>query len=86
MKKLKLLGWIYIACSLIFLVFLSFYTFIDKISLSRTLLCGIVWTDILLIALITRKDRPKDFSRTLMIALFFFMLFIVALVYEYILP
>ncbi len=79
MKILKLLGWIYIICSLIVVLIALF----DKISLSRTMLYGIAWSDFLLIALITRKERPEDFVRTLFIAFIFFILFIAALLLEY---
>ncbi len=83
MKTLKLLGWIYVACSLMLLVIIAVFTFLDKIPLSHTLLYGIVWSDALIIALITRKERPEDFVRTLFIAFIFFILFIAALLLEY---
>ena len=83
MKTLKLLGWIYVACSLMLLVIIGVFTFLDKIPLSHTLLYGIVWSDALIIALITRKERPEDFVRTLFIAFIFFILFIAALLLEY---
>ena len=83
MKILKLLGWIYVACSLMLLVIIAVFTFLDKIPLSHTLLYGIVWSDALIIALITRKERPEDFVRTLFVAFIFFILFIAALLLEY---
>ncbi len=83
MKTLKLLGWIYVACSLMLLVIIAVFIFLDKIPLSHTLLYGIVWSDALIIALITRKERPEDFVRTLFIAFIFFILFIAALLLEY---
>ena len=83
MKTLKLLGWIYVACSLMLLVIIAVFTFLDKIPLSHTLLYGIVWSDALIIALITRKEHPEDFIRTLFIAFIFFILFIAALLLEY---
>ena len=79
MKTLKLLGWIYIICSLIVVLIALF----GKISLSRTMLYGIAWTDFLLIALMTRKERPKDFSKILFITFIFFLSFIAALLLEY---
>lgn len=86
MKKLKLLGWIYFACSLVFIVIIALYTSFNKIPVPHTLIYGIGWSDCLLVALITRKDRPKDFVSTLMIALVFFVMFIITLVYDYIIP
>ena len=83
MKILKLLGWIYVACSLMLLVIIAVFTFLDKIPLSHTLLYGIVWSDALIIALITRKERQEDFVRTLFVAFIFFILFIAALLLEY---
>ena len=83
MKILKLLGWIYVACSLMLLVIIAVFTFLDKIPLSHTLLYGIAWTDFLLIALMTRKERPKDFSKILFITFIFFLSFIAALLLEY---
>ncbi len=79
MKILKLLGWIYIICSLIVVLIALF----DKISLSRTMLYGIAWSDFLLIALMTRQERPKDFSKILFITFIFFLSFIAALLLEY---
>lgn len=71
------------ACSLMLLVIIAVFTFLDKIPLSHTLLYGIVWSDALIIALITRKERPEDFVRTLFVAFIFFILFIAALLLEY---